>query len=89
MGGDLFQLTIVEKMTACPILVDVSHAAGRIDILSDLVIAAFAVSAKGTMLKVHPCSPAARSDASQQITPDEFIRLGKGINRIILQNFPT
>ena len=86
---DISSIPLLKNMIACPIIVDVSHAAGRTDILQPLVAAAFAVGAKGVMLEVHPCPPASRSDASQQITPDEFIKLKESINRDILNNFPA
>ena len=86
---DISSVPLLKNMTACPIVIDVSHAAGRTDILQPLVTAAFAIGVKGVMLEVHPCPPAARSDASQQITPDAFIKLKKSVNRKILNNFPT
>jgi 3-deoxy-7-phosphoheptulonate synthase/chorismate mutase len=86
---DISSVPLLSKITGCPVIVDVSHAAGRTDILEPLVAAAFAVGAKGVMLEVHPCPPVARSDAYQQITPEEFVKLKDNIHRHIMGNLPS
>jgi 3-deoxy-7-phosphoheptulonate synthase/chorismate mutase len=85
---DISSVPLLRNMTGCPVIVDVSHAAGRTDILEPLVAAAFAVGAKGVMLEVHPCPPAARSDAHQQLTPKEFVKLKHNIHSRIVENLP-
>ncbi|MBW2680737.1 MAG: bifunctional 3-deoxy-7-phosphoheptulonate synthase/chorismate mutase [Deltaproteobacteria bacterium] len=86
---DISSVPLLRKMTGCPVIVDVSHAAGRTDILEPLVAAAFAVGAKGVMLEVHPCPPVARSDADQQLTPEEFVKLKDNIHSYIMGNLPS
>ena len=86
---DISSVPLLRNVTACPVIVDVSHAAGRTDILQPLVAAAFAIGAKGVMLEVHPCPPAARSDASQQVTPDAFVALKESLNSSVLKNLPS
>ena len=72
---DLGAVAVLKRKTALPIVVDVSHAAGRRDILEDLTAAAFAVRADGVMIEVHPEPAWARCDAQQQIKPKEFVAL--------------
>ena len=72
---DIASVPLLKKMTACPVVVDVSHAAGRTDIIPELISAAFAVGASGVMVEVHPNPPEARSDSEQQLTPEEFARI--------------
>lgn len=69
---DISAIPLLKNMTYLPVMVDVSHAAGRKDILASLGRASIAAGADGIMVEVHPCPPAARSDASQQLDLDEF-----------------
>lgn len=72
---DLSAVAILRKRTTCPIVVDVSHAAGRRDILGDLTAAAFATGACAVMIEVHPAPERAVSDRAQQLTPESFVSL--------------
>jgi 3-deoxy-7-phosphoheptulonate synthase/chorismate mutase len=54
------------------VLVDVSHAAGRTDILAPLSRAALAAGADGIMVEVHPFPAVARSDSRQQLDIEQF-----------------
>jgi len=69
---DISSVPVVRELAGLPVVVDVSHAAGRKDILVDLSRASFAVGAAGVMVEVHPNPPAALSDGQQQLTPLEF-----------------
>jgi len=69
---DLSVVPLALAATRLPVVVDVSHAAGRRDLLAPLAAAAFAVGAHAVMIEVHPDPDAALSDAEQQITPDDF-----------------
>lgn len=69
---DISAVPLLRRMCRLPILVDVSHAAGRRDILSPLARAALAADAHGVMLEVHPNPLVARSDGHQQLDLDQF-----------------
>ncbi len=71
---DISAVPLLRRATALPVLVDVSHAAGRKDILAPLARAALAAGAQGILLEVHPSPATARSDAQQQLDFDEFAR---------------
>ncbi len=71
---DLSSVCVLKQMTELPVLVDVSHAAGRKDILTPLAKAALAAGADGVMVEVHPFPQAALSDGSQQMDLAEFER---------------
>jgi 3-deoxy-7-phosphoheptulonate synthase/chorismate mutase len=71
---DVSAVALLRQRTFLPVLVDVSHAAGRRDILAPLGRAALAVGAQGLMVEVHPCPAVARSDSEQQLDYDEFER---------------
>lgn len=64
---DTSAIALLRQLTPLPVLADVSHAAGRRDILAPLGRAALAAGAQGVMLEVHPRPETARSDAQQQL----------------------
>lgn len=69
---DISSVPILRQRTALPVFVDVTHAAGRRDILPALGRAALAAGAQGLMVEVHPCPAMARSDCQQQLDFAEF-----------------
>ncbi|MHB8417462.1 MAG: bifunctional 3-deoxy-7-phosphoheptulonate synthase/chorismate mutase [Myxococcales bacterium] len=71
---DVSAIALLRQVTALPVIADVSHAAGRKDILAPLARAALAAGAQGILLEVHPCPASARSDAQQQLDFEEFDR---------------
>jgi len=71
---DISAVAILRQRTYLPVIVDVSHAAGRRDILAPLARAALAAGAQGLMVEVHPCPTLARSDAEQQLDYASFSR---------------
>mgnify|MGYP006282485325 FL=1 len=71
---DISAVPLLKAKTYLPVIVDVSHAAGRKDILAPLARAALAAGADGIMVEVHPFPAVARSDSQQQLDLDEFRR---------------
>lgn len=71
---DLSAVCLLKQMTELPVVVDVSHAAGRKDILTPLAKASLACGADGVMVEVHPFPSSALSDGSQQMDLAEFER---------------
>lgn len=69
---DLSCVPLIKKETSLPIVVDLSHALGRKDIIAPMAKAALAVGADGIMVEVHPYPELALSDAKQQLHPEEF-----------------
>lgn len=69
---DTSAIALLRQLTPLPVLGDVSHAAGRRDILAPLARAALATGAQGVMLEVHPRPAIARSDAQQQLDFEAF-----------------
>jgi len=76
---DISAVPLLKQETHLPVLVDVSHATGRKDILLSCAKAALTAGADGVMVEVHPNPQAALSDAKQQINIDEFNTFWKGI----------
>ncbi len=77
---DISAIPLLRQRTYLPVIADVSHAAGRRDILAALARAALAAGAQGVMVEVHPDPPAARSDAQQQLSLEQFTAFMSQIN---------
>ena len=71
---DISAVPLLRQQSYLPVLVDVSHAAGRRDILAPLGKAALAAGASGLMVEVHPTPALARSDSQQQLNFEDFAR---------------
>lgn len=69
---DVSAIALVKLQSWLPVIADVSHAAGRRDLLAPLARAAFAVGADGVMIEVHPDPAHALSDAKQQLNLEQF-----------------
>ncbi len=76
---DISAVPILKQETHLPIFVDVSHSAGRKDIIPALARASLASGADGIMVEIHHNPPVALSDASQQLDFDQFQSLLKTI----------
>ncbi len=72
---DILAVPILKQESHLPVLVDISHSAGRKDIAVPIAKAALAAGADGIMVEVHPDPAVALSDANQQLNLDEFANL--------------
>lgn len=72
---DISAVPLLKMETHLPVIVDISHSAGRRDIAIPLGKASKAVGADGIMVEVHPNPPVAMSDAKQQLSIPEFHKL--------------
>ncbi len=79
---DISAVPVVKNMSHLPIIVDPSHAAGKAQYILPLSKAAIAAGADGLIIEVHPNPKCALSDASQQLTPQDFDDLCKDIAKI-------
>jgi 3-deoxy-7-phosphoheptulonate synthase / chorismate mutase len=78
---DISSVPILKAETHLPVIVDVSHAAGRKDILAPLAKASLAAGCDGIMTEIHPNPKIALSDAMQQLDFNEFNAFFEEINR--------
>ncbi|KXG45051.1 chorismate mutase [Tepidibacillus decaturensis] len=72
---DILAVPILKQESHLPVLVDISHSAGRKDIAIPIAKAALAAGADGIMVEVHPDPAVALSDANQQLNLDQFNEL--------------
>jgi len=76
---DLSAVVLAKELSHLPVIVDPSHAAGRVDIIPDLARAAIAAGADGLLIEVHPNPAEAKSDGKQSLTPDQFLALANSL----------
>ncbi len=69
---DLSAVALAKQETHLPVIVDVTHAAGRRDLLAPLARAALAAGADGVHVEVHPNPKVALSDNQQQMDFPQF-----------------
>lgn len=80
---DLNAVAAVKRMSHLPVIVDPSHGTGRRELVCPMSKAAIAAGADGLIIEVHPHPEEALSDGAQSLTPAEFDRLYKEVNKVI------
>lgn len=81
---DISAVPVLKTQTHLPVIVDISHSAGRRDIAVPLARVAKASGADGLMVEVHPNPPVAMSDAKQQLFFDQFREVMRAINAMAM-----
>ena len=79
---DLNAVAYVQGVSHLPIIVDPSHATGVLELVGPMSLASVAAGADGLMIEVHPDRKKALSDANQQLSPEEFDKLMRSIQRV-------
>ncbi len=79
---DIAGIAVIKRSTHLPVIVDISHAAGRTDIIPELAASVKALGVDGLMCEVHPDPGKALSDSSQQITPAQMENIFEKIRKI-------
>jgi len=69
---DISAIPLLQKETSLPVIVDLSHALGRKDIMVPCARAALAAGADGLMIEIHNRPDQALSDGFQQFDLAEF-----------------
>jgi 3-deoxy-7-phosphoheptulonate synthase / chorismate mutase len=69
---DISAVPLLKQDTHLPVIVDISHSAGRRDIANSLGRVARVSGADGLMVEVHPNPDVAMSDAKQQLNFEQF-----------------
>lgn len=72
---DILAVPIARQKSGLPVIVDVSHAAGRRELVPPLIKAALAAGADGIMVEVHPDPERALSDGAQSMTFEGFRKI--------------
>ncbi len=69
---DLSIVPAIKELTHLPVIVDPSHGTGKLSLVENMSLAAVAAGADGLLLEVHINPAEAKSDADQQLTPEQF-----------------
>jgi 3-deoxy-7-phosphoheptulonate synthase len=79
---DITAVPVVKKLSLLPIIVDVSHPAGQVDLVPALSRAAVAVGADGIMVEVHPNPREALCDGPQSLDLNQFVALITDLKKV-------
>jgi 3-deoxy-7-phosphoheptulonate synthase len=75
---------MLKLMTHLPLIVDPSHAAGRVEFVPALTFSAAAVGADGLLIEVHNKPETALCDGRQSLTPKEFADVVNKCKKIVI-----
>ncbi len=80
---DISAVPAMKELSHLPIIIDPSHATGRVEMIEPMSLAAVSAGADGLIIEVHPDPPHALSDSAQQLNPTQFQVLMKKIRRLV------
>jgi 3-deoxy-7-phosphoheptulonate synthase len=79
---DLCGVAYLKEYTNLPVILDPSHAMGYAYGVPDLARACVAMGIDGLLIETHPNPKVAKSDASQQLTHEEFTNLFESLKPV-------
>jgi 3-deoxy-7-phosphoheptulonate synthase len=79
---DLSMVPAVRETTHLPVIVDPSHATGKLSLIEAMCLASVAAGADGLEIEVHVDPDKALSDKDQQLKPEAFEALMGKINKL-------
>lgn len=79
---DLTAVPILHELSHLPVVVDPSHATGRVGLVPPMAQAAAASGADGIMVEVHNNPACALCDGAQSLTPAQFDEVAKKVRRV-------
>lgn len=79
---DISAVPLLKEKTHLPVVVDPSHASGIARLVEPMAYAAAASGADGIMIEVHNDPARALCDGPQALTPPQFAKVVKGVNKI-------
>jgi 3-deoxy-7-phosphoheptulonate synthase len=80
---DISAVPIIKQRSHLPVIVDPSHAAGKVDLVEPLSLAAIAAGADGLMIEMHPTPETALSDGAQSLDPKQFADVAARIKDMV------
>lgn len=79
---DLSAVPIIKEKSHLPIIVDPSHATGRVSLVPSLSRAAIAAGADGLIIEVHPDPKSALSDGPQSLDFEGYAKLYRELEAV-------
>lgn len=80
---DISAVPIIKQRSHLPVVVDPSHATGKVDLVEPLSLAAVVAGADGIMIEMHPTPAMALSDGAQSLDPAQFVHAAARIKDIV------
>ena len=79
---DVTAVAVLHELSHLPVIVDPSHATGKVSLVPSAALAATAAGADGLMIEVHNDPAKALCDGAQSQTPAQFTELMSRIDRV-------
>ncbi|MBO2526835.1 MAG: 3-deoxy-7-phosphoheptulonate synthase, partial [Clostridiales bacterium] len=79
---DLTIVPMLHELSHLPVIVDPSHATGKVRLVPPMALAAVAAGADGVMVEVHNDPIHALCDGAQSLRPEQFAELAEKIRTI-------
>jgi 3-deoxy-7-phosphoheptulonate synthase len=80
---DISAVPILKQRSHLPVVVDPSHATGKVDLVEPLSLAAIVAGADGLMIEMHPTPETALSDGAQSLDPAQFAAVAARIRDVV------
>jgi 3-deoxy-7-phosphoheptulonate synthase len=80
---DISAVPLIKQRTHLPVIVDPSHASGRVELIEPLSLAAVAAGADGLIIEMHPTPETALCDGAQSQDPSQFAHTAARIKSLV------
>lgn len=80
---DLSAVPALHELSHLPVVVDPSHATGKIKLIPTMAYAAAAAGADGLMIEVHNNPSCALCDGAQSLTPAQFDEVSRQVRKVL------
>ena len=79
---DISAVPVLHELSHLPVVIDPSHATGKVSLVPSMAVASAAAGADGLMIEVHNNPACALCDGAQSLTPDQFDSLARRVNAV-------
>ena len=79
---DLTIVPMLHELSHLPVIVDPSHATGKVRLVPPMALAAVACGADGVMVEVHNDPLCAKCDGGQSLRPEQFAALAEKMRAV-------
>jgi 3-deoxy-7-phosphoheptulonate synthase len=80
---DISAVPLIKHRTHLPVIVDPSHASGKVELIEPLSLAAVAAGADGLIIETHPAPETALCDGAQSQDPLQFAHTAARIRSLV------
>jgi 3-deoxy-7-phosphoheptulonate synthase len=80
---DISAIPLIKQRSHLPVIVDPSHASGKLELIEPLSLAAVAAGADGLIIETHPAPETALCDGAQSQDPRQFAHTAARIKSLV------